>query len=148
MAQVLPSIASLSLSTSMFHVLGSTSTNFNLNPFCTTGKYVVAHPTTGTIMSPVSLYFHFSRLSISRFALDPELTMTAWGEPKCCANSSSNCLTCLPMVYMSVSITFWIASTSSVPHVENASGYFIMMFSCLLLGVVKNCSMVMSAQDL
>ena len=131
-AQVSGVIASLIFVTSMFHVLGSTSTKFSLNPFCATGKYVVAQPTTGTMMSPFNLYFHFNKLNINKLALDPELTITACGDPKYSANSCSNCFTCLPMVYMSVSMTRCIASTSSVPHVENASGYLIMMFSSLL----------------
>ena len=125
------------------------------------------------MISPFSLYFHFNRLSIKRLALDPELTMIACGEPNFSANSCSNCFTCLPMVYMSVSTTRCIASSSSSPHVENANGYFgptffsgnifvaflnsvsaifctipnVMMFSSLLLDVLKICSMVMLALD-
>ena len=80
-------IAASILLTSMFHVFGSTSTKFNLNPFCETGKKVVAQPTTGTIISPDSLYFHFSKLNIKRLALDPELTIIACGDPNISANS-------------------------------------------------------------
>jgi len=68
-----------------------------------------------------------NQLNIKRLALDPELTIIACGDPNISANSFSNCLTCLPMVYISVSITRWIASISSLPHVENASGYVMLV---------------------
>ncbi|KAI9030634.1 hypothetical protein DFJ74DRAFT_657192 [Hyaloraphidium curvatum] len=111
----------------MLNVPGSTSTNTGLSPSCSIGATDVDQHTAGTsTASPLSnfcsLEGSISAHSISKFAEEPELTMTACGAPTAAANSRSAASTLTPMVSRPLSSTSVMASSSSAPKALAASG--------------------------
>ena len=102
------------------NVSRSTSTSTGTSPTLTSGKYVVDHATAGTSTSspgcrrPGNAGF-ISTAAATRFAEEPELTMTACRTPRYSAHSVSNRRTRSPIVMRVLSSASMASFTSSAP---------------------------------